>query len=247
MADSVGAGPSGSSGVLSSTMRSITRMNGEPHDKEVRRVEDVVDLSPRAVDAQATDRPVEPADSSDTLRNPGAYRQEQELREAEAEAAEVREAETDPVTLERPVSMGLAAAIALELPEMVQRFDVNGDDDLDQRERDRAIRSVQSDSSFAQVRGGAAQHPNGDAPEPTTDVGKEAYAELQVDKAEAEARYAEEKAKAERARAERLAELDEQGEAQGQAATPRSGGVDTAYARSEELGGTPSGRRSVSA
>jgi len=234
-------------------MRSITRMNGEPYDRESRRVEDVVDLSPKAVDAQATDRPVEPPGSTDGLRNPPAQRQEQDLREAEAQLEKVREADEAARTQATedidggPVNIGLAAAIAVGLPEMVQRFDVNGDEVLDQRERDRAIRSVQSDATYDQVRGGSPLTPETEAKVVGEGQGAEAYAELQARKAESDQRRAEEDERAQRARLERLVDLADQSEAAEAAAPPRTGGPDEAYARSEELGVTPGASRSVSA
>ena len=253
MADSVGAGgPSGSSGVLSSAIRSITRMNGEPHDRQSRRVEDVVDLSPKAIDAKATERPVEPPESTDNLRNPPAQRQEQDLREAEAQLKKAREANeaarAEPAEFQDvgPVNIGLAAAIAVGLPEMVQRFDVNGDDALDQRERDRAIRSVQSESGYDQVRGGGPRTPEGALPESGSGEGAEAYAELQARKAEADQLRAEAEDREQRARAERLAVLAERSEpvAEGGA---RVGGPEDAYARSEDLGVIPGASRSLRA
>lgn len=253
MADSVGAGgPSGSSGALSSAMRSITRMNGEPHDRDSRRVQDVVDLSPKAIDAQATERPVEPLESADSLHNPPAQRQEQDLRDAEArlekaqQADEAARAATAAVTDGRPMNIGLAAAIAVGLPEMVQRFDINGDETLDQRERDRAIRSVQSESAYDQVRGGGPRTPEVDVADSGEGSGAEAYAELQARKAESAQRRAEEDGKDLRARLERLAELTEPSETD-PGAVARTGGPDEAYARSEDLGVTPGASRSVNA
>lgn len=253
MADSVGAGgPSGSSGVLSSAMRSITRMSGEPHDRDSRRVQDVVDLSPKAIDAQATERPVEPPESADSLHNPPAQRQEQDLRDAEAQlekaqqADEAERAATTAAADGGPVNIGLAAAIAVGLPEMVQRFDVNGDETLDQRERDRAIRSVQSESAYDQVRGGGPRTPEAELAQSGDGSGAEAYAELQARKAEAAQRRAEEDGKELQARLERLAEVADASETD-TGGVPRTGGPDEAYARSEELGVTPGASRSVNA
>ncbi|WP_221238258.1 hypothetical protein [Roseospira visakhapatnamensis] len=224
-------------------------MGGEPHDRDARRVEDVVDLSPKAVAAQVTDRPVEPAGSTDTLRNPPAQRQEQDLRDAEARLEKAREAdigarvEAADVGPNGPINIGLAAAIAVGLPDLVDRFDINGDDSLDQRERERAIRSVQSEAAYDQVRGGGPLTPEGEVPESGAGEGAEAYAELQARKAEASQQRAEEQEKAARAKAERVAELAEQA----QGVTPQAAASDDAYARSEELGLIPGAVRSVSA
>ena len=52
------------------------------------------------------------------------------------------------------VNIGLAAAIAIGSPQMVERYDINGDERLDQRERGRAIDSVTSEEGNAQAPGG---------------------------------------------------------------------------------------------
>ncbi|MQX35268.1 hypothetical protein [Roseospira navarrensis] len=161
MSDTSGAGgPSGSSGVLSSTMRSITRQAGDPQDREVRRVEDVVDLSPGAAQREQSERPVEPADAGDQAHNPGSQKNmmlerlkaDEKLEAAEQaarEAEQAREAQRSPdgddaVTLEQPVNIGMAAAINIGARDMVRRFDTNGDSHLDYVERNQALEAVQS-------------------------------------------------------------------------------------------------------
>jgi len=232
-------------------------MNGEPHDRESRRVEDVVDLSPKAIDSQVTERPVEPASSGESLRNPPAFQQDQRLQDAEARveelqaAAEVSQAEADAAieTAGGPVNIGLAAAITVGLPDMVQRFDVNGDEILDQRERDRAIRSVQSEYTFDQVRGGSPHSPDAEVSESGAGEGAEAYAELQARRAES-AKWRAEGSEKRAQQAEAAVELiqgDAEAQGQGVAAGGRFAGSDEAYAKSEELGVFPGAARSVSA
>ncbi|MBB4284491.1 hypothetical protein [Roseospira goensis] len=278
MAESFGAGgPSGSSGLLSSTMRSIVRQSGDPHDRDSRRVEDVVDLSPLAAQRQETRGPVEPPEASDSLRNPSSHTppaarlraddKADEADEAEAAAREARAAqrEADGENVDAtagPVNIGMAAAIAIGVPEMVRRFDTNGDEHLDQVERERALETVQTDTGVQRARGGGPLFDRvqlaEDAPPREQDAGapgqgETAYAEMQARRAESAQRLSEAEAKAERARAERLAALDEQAAdraaaaaalsepapPQAPASAPASApapGAGSAYARSEDLG-----------
>ncbi|KAA5604205.1 hypothetical protein F1188_17215 [Roseospira marina] len=278
MSDSVGAGgPSGSSGVLSSTMRSITRQAGDPQDREVRRVEDVVDLSPLAAGQERQQRAVEPAEPGDQMYNPGSQKNplaglkaDKEADQADRAAREaertVRESESEPepVALVQPVNIGMAAAITIGAEDMVRRFDTNGDDHLDLRERDLALEAVQSDD--ATVPGGGrmfrrqaevAQQFDGDGDvfvaqdaarraeiearreEASQNAGQgEAFlAEQESQKADAAQQRAVAEDKVERGRAERLAALEQQNTAGEEAAVgPRRSGADTAYLKSEELG-----------
>jgi len=237
MAESFGAGgPSGSSGVLSSTLRSIVRQAGDPQDHEQRRVQDVVDLSPMAAQQRQTQEKVQPTEPADTLRNPGGQantlaraRAENASEEAEAAAREA-EQRSEPVTAtSRPVNIGLAAAIAIGSSEMVDRYDINGDEHLDQRERERAIDSVTSEESQRQAQVGRMFRPSGgEAAESDGNAGEAYYAEMEAKKAEAAQARAEAQAKAEQSRADRLAALDAQQQAQ-------ASGAERAYERSEDL------------
>ncbi len=237
MAESFGAGgPSGSSGVLSSTMRSIVRQSGDPQDHEQRRIEDVVDLSPLAARQRQSQDTVQPTEPADTLRNPGEQAQtltraraEGKAEEAEAAAREASR-KTEPANaIDRPVNIGLAAAISIGSPVMVDRYDVNGDEYLDQRERNRAIDQVTSEDTYHQAKG-ANLFRSGEHSETGDPTQGEAYfAEMEAKKADAAQNRAEAQAKAEQARADRLSVLDEQQQARA------SGDAERAYERSGDL------------
>jgi len=248
MAESFGAGgPSGSSGILSSTIRSITRQAGDPHDHETRRIEDVVSLSPQATREQSQiDRPIEPVEAANSLNNPGAEKARQARERADAKAEEAQQARDEARTVEAnaeagiegPAKIGMAAAITIGAPDMVRRFDVNGDERLDQLERENAIQAVQSERSFEQARGGGVLIGGGSGEADAkgeTDTGSAVYAEAQAKRAEAAQRYAEETAKAEEARAERIAELEERAARGAEVAAALRPEASEAYARTEEL------------
>jgi hypothetical protein len=242
MSDASGVG---STGYLSSHMRSITRQAGDPQDHEARRVEDVVALSPQAAAEQRqTDRPIEPTDASSSLSNPGAekVRDLREKAQMKAEEAEQRQdqirAESIEFDVNAPVNIGLAAAISIGEREMVSRYDVNGDGRLDFQEKSIAISSVQSTQPAEQVVGGGQLFRRGEAAEQSSGSGdgEAYYAELEANKAESAQRLAEVTAKQERAREARLAEMDSEAanqEASAGVPNPAAGG---AYARSEALG-----------
>jgi hypothetical protein len=241
MSDASGVG---TTGYLSSHMRSITRQAGDPQDHEARRVEDVVALSPQAAAEQRqTERPVEPSDASSSLSNPGAekarnlrQKAESKAEEAEQSREEVRATSFD-IDINAPVNIGLAAAISIGAPDLVERYDLNGDERLDQRERGRAIESVQSTESFEQARGGGKMYSHAEVDQMTdAGDGEALYAEAEAKKAESQTRLAEETEKQERAREARLAELAAEAANQDTSAgvpNPAAGG---AYARSEALG-----------
>lgn len=244
MAESFGAGgPSGSSGVLSSTMRSIVRQAGDPHDRDARRIEDVVQLSPLAAAEQhGNQAPVEPAAEAGRLYNPPSQSQSLQRQEAQSRADEAeeaareaqaaaREAESD-APVSRPVNIGVAAAIAVGEREMVRRYDVNGDERLDQRERENAIETVQSENTYGHAAGSGPifRHGGREDSGQTESQGDAVYAEMEARKARAAEQRAEDEAKAEEARANRLAELDARS-----TATPKAG-AGQAYGRSEDLG-----------
>lgn len=236
MAESFGAGgPSGSSGVLSSTLRSIVRQAGDPQDHEQRRVQDVVDLSPMAAQQSQSQEKVQPTEPADTLRNPGGQakmlakaRAENMSEEAEAAAREADQQREPVPSVSRPVNIGLAAAIAIGSPDMVERYDINGDEHLDQRERSRAIDSVTSEEAQRQAQVGRMFRSSGEAAESDGNAGEAYYAEMEAKKAEAGQARAEAQAKAEQSRADRLAALEAQQQAQ-------ASGAERAYERSEDL------------
>lgn len=223
-------------------MRSIVRQTGDPQDHEQRRVEDMVDLSPMAAQRQQAQESVQPAESSDQLRNPGGQPSTLERAQAQAKADEAeaaaREAarESAPVTvINHPVNIGLAAAIAIGSPQMVERYDINGDERLDQRERGRAIESVTSEEGTAQAPGGKMfRSGQGEEMAGTSGDGEAYFAEMEAKKAAAAQQRAEAEAKAEQTRAERQAALDDQ---QARSAAVPSAG--RAYARSENLDAEP--------
>lgn len=275
MAESFGAGSAGgSSGVLSSTMRSIVRQSGDPHEREVRRVEDVVDLSPLAAqERRQADGPVDPPEASDSLKNPSHYRQTLERENAEEAADEAareeRDAERQVESVEAgptgPINIGMAAAISIGAPDMVRRFDINGDERLDQRERGRAIESVQAESAYEKMRGGGslfdpAAPEDAGQPEERTADGDAFFAEQEARKAQAAERRAEDEAKAERARAILEAEqadraeraedtqppLPDERDAEYAAYAPQPN-AGSAYARSGELGTPHAASRGVKA
>lgn len=239
MSDASGVG---TTGFLSSHMRSITRQAGDPQDHEARRVEDVVALSPQAAAEQRqTDRPIEPTDASSGLSNPGAEKVRDLRQKAEAKADEAEQSR-DPVRAEpiefdvnAPVNIGLAAAISIGAREMVSRYDVNGDDRLDFQEKSTAISSVQSTQPTEQVVGGGQLFRRGEATEQSSGSGdgEAYYAELEANKAESAQRLVEETAKQERAREARLAEVEAE-------SPPVAPSVRDAYARSEHLDELPS-------
>jgi len=207
----------------------------------------VVSLSPQATREQSPlDRPVEPVEAANSLNNPGAERARQARERAETKAEEaqqardeVRAAKADSEAgVEGPVNIGMAAAISIGAPDMVKRFDVNGDERLDQIERENAIQTVQSERSFEQARGGGVLIGGGsgeDGAKGDTDTGSAVYAEAQARRAEAAQRYAEETAKAEEARAERIAELEERAARGAEVAATLGPEASEAYARTEEL------------
>lgn len=248
MAESFGAGgPSGSSGVLSSTMRSIVRQTGDPQDHEQRRVEDMVDLSPMAAQRQQAQESVQPAESSDQLRNPGGQPSTLERAQANAKADEAeaaaREAarESAPTAdINQPVNIGLAAAIAIGSPQMVDRYDVNGDERLDQRERGRAIDSVTSQEGNTQAPSGKMfRSGQGEDMVGGSGEGEAYFAEMEAKKAASAQQRAEAEVKAEQARADRLAALEEQQARSATASSAPMPGADRAYARSEGLDAEP--------
>lgn len=250
MSDSVSAGgSSGSSGILSSTMRGIVRQAGDPQDRDIRRVEDVVDLSPMAAQNQKSERQVEPADPSDTLRNPGSQKNQQrverEAEEAEAAAENAQQAQQAGFEVSRPVNMGMAAAINIGTDEMVRRFDTDGDERLNKVERERAMEAVQSEQGM-KAGGGRMFRQTGGADSGADDGAGAAYlAEQEARQANAQQMQAEAEQKAERARAERIAALEEQDakaeemSAALQAQTRRPD-AEAAYQKSDSLDAPPS-------
>jgi hypothetical protein len=256
MSDSVSSGGfSGSGGVLSSTMRSITRQAGDPQDREARRVEDVVDLTPAAANQEQSQRQIEPAEPGDSLRNPGSQKApmagqnaEKEAQEAEAAAREASEAQqAQTFEINRPVNIGMAAAINIGTDDMVRRFDTNGDEHLDKVEREQAIRAVQSERG-GKPGGGRMFRSVGESDESSGGDGAAFLAEKEAQKARTEQSQAEAQSKAERARAERIAALEEQQAkaeamaettAQPTAGVPRRPDAGAAYQKSDSLGGPP--------